>query len=236
MVSATRFPRRLIAPVILIAIIAAVWALGLTDHLTWTGLAREHAALKVWVASHPMTAPILFLLIYVATVTMSLPQAGLLTLSGGLLFGTLAGGALAVAGATIGAVFLFLIARSAFGESLSRRGGTALEKLRDRLRRDGFFYLLAVRLIPVVPFWLINLAAAAGGIRLRPFVLATVIGILPATFVTAWIGAGLSQVLAQGGKPDLSVLFSLRVMGPLLALAALSLTPLLWRKWRAGDA
>jgi uncharacterized membrane protein YdjX (TVP38/TMEM64 family) len=236
MVATTSLPRRLIVPAILIAVIVAAWSLGLTDLLTWAGLAREHAVVTAWVASHPLIGAALFLLIYVATVTLSLPQAGLLTLTGGLLFGTIAGGLLAVAGATIGAVFLFLIARSAFGEPLARRGGATLGKLRDGLRRDGFSYLLALRLIPVVPFWLINLAAALGGMRLRPFVLATLLGILPATFVTAWIGAGLSRVLDQGGKPDLGILFSFPVLGPLVALAALSLVPVIWRNWRGRDA
>ena len=236
MVSPIRFPRRLIAPIILIALIAAVWAFGLTDFVTWAGLAREQAALTAWVAAHPFFSPILFVLIYVVSVALSLPQAGLLTLSGGLLFGTVAGGLLAVTGATIGAVLLFLIARSAFGEPMSRRGGTVVAKLRDGLRRDGFSYLLALRLVPVFPFWLVNLAAAMCGMRLRPFVLATLIGIVPTTFITASIGAGLGLVLLRGGKPDLSVLVSLPVLGPLAALAILSLVPVIWRKWRARDA
>jgi uncharacterized membrane protein YdjX (TVP38/TMEM64 family) len=237
-VSPIRFSRRLIAPIVLLLLIATVWAFGLTDYLTWAGLAREQAVLNIWVATHRVWAPILFVLIYVASVTLSLPQAGLLTLSGGLLFGTVIGGSLAVLGATIGAVLLFLVARSALGESWSKRGGgnLGLAKLRDGLRRDGFSYLLAIRLVPLFPFWLVNLAAALCGMRLRPYVLATLIGILPTTFITASIGAGISGVLIQGGKPDLSILFSLPILGPLLALAALSLLPVAWRKLRIGDA
>ena len=231
-----RVSRRLIAPAILIAVIAAVWALGLTDRLSWSELARDQASLHAWVTAHPALAPCLFMLIYIASVTLSLPQAALLTMVGGLLFGTLPGGALAAAGATIGAVFLFLIARSAFAGHMSRRGGVALDKLRDELRRNGFSYLLAIRLIPIVPFWLINLAAALCGMRLREFALATLIGILPATFITASIGAGIGGLLAQGGTPSFAVLFSWPVLGPLLALAALSLIPVIWRKWRAGNA
>jgi uncharacterized membrane protein YdjX (TVP38/TMEM64 family) len=233
---AVRFSRRLIAPGVLIAVIVAIWALGLPDFLSWSGIERQHAALKAWVESHVLLAPLLFLLIYITSVTLSLPQAGLLTMIGGLFFGVAAGGALAVTGATTGALFLFLIARSAFGAFLSRRAGGALETLRDALRRDGFSYLLAIRLLPIVPFWLTNLAAAACGMPLRPFVLATLIGIMPVTFVTAWIGAGLGQVLARGETPDFGLLFSWPILGPLVAMALLSLTPVIWRKWRGSDA
>jgi len=129
--------------------------------LTWEGLAREQATLRAGIAAHALLAPILFVLIYIGSVTLSLPQAGLLTLSGGLLFGTAVGGSLAAVGATIGAVLLFLIARSAFGESMAKRGGASVTKLRDGLRRDGFSYLLAIRLVPIFPFWLVNLGGRA---------------------------------------------------------------------------
>lgn len=233
---AMRISRRLIAPAILIVLIAAVWGLGLGDRLSWSALADYQTTMTAWVTAHPWLAPCLFLVIYTTSVTLSLPQAALLTLIGGLLFGTAAGGALAVTGATTGAVLLFLIARSAFAEPLARRGGAALGKLREELKRNGIAYLLALRLVPVVPFWLLNLAAPLCGMRLRHFTIATLIGIMPATFITASIGAGLGGVLTKGEKPDFGVLFSWPVLGPLLALAVLSLMPVIWRKWRARHA
>jgi uncharacterized membrane protein YdjX (TVP38/TMEM64 family) len=240
MLPAMRISRRLIAPAVLLALIAAVWALGLSGRLSWASLAQYQSALKTQVTEHPILAPCLFEVAYIASVTLSLPQAGLLTLIGGLLFGALAGGALASTGATIGAILLFVIARSAFAEVMARRsgaaGGAPLAKLRDELGRNGFSYLLAIRLIPVVPFWLVNLAAAFGGMPLRHFAIATMIGILPATFITAWIGAGIGDVLARGEKPDVSFLFSWPILTPLLALACLSIAPVIWRKLRPRDA
>jgi uncharacterized membrane protein YdjX (TVP38/TMEM64 family) len=108
--------------------------------------------------------------------------------------------------------------------------------VRPRLARDGFSYLLAIRLVPAFPFWLVNLAAALCGMRLLPYVAATLLGITPATFVYASIGEGVESVLASGGEPDLAVIFSPRVLVPLIALAALSLVPVAWRKWRGPDA
>jgi uncharacterized membrane protein YdjX (TVP38/TMEM64 family) len=231
-----RIPHRLIAPVVLIALIAAVWVLGLADRVSWSGLAQHRAALNAWVGAHPWLAPLLFVVAYTASVALSLPQAALLTMTGGLLFGTVAGGALAVTGATIGAVLLFLIARSAIAGSMATRGGAALGRLREDLQQNGFSYLLAIRLVPVVPFWLVNLAAALCGMRLSQFAIATFLGIIPATFVIASIGAGVGDVLARGDRPDLGVLVSWPVLGPLLALAMLSLTPVIWRKWRTRHA
>ena len=233
---ALRISRRLIAPTVLVVLIAAVWLLGVSNRLSWSSLAEYQTALKAWVAAHPLLAPCLFVLIYTTSVTLSLPQAALLTLIGGLLFGTAVGGALTVIAATTGAVLLFLIARSAFAEPLARRGGAALGKLREELRLNGFAYLLAIRLVPVVPFWLANLAAPLCGMPLRQFTIATLIGIMPATFITASIGAGLGGVLTNGEKPNFGILLSWPVLGPLLALAALSLTPALWRKWRKRHA
>jgi uncharacterized membrane protein YdjX (TVP38/TMEM64 family) len=232
MVPALRIPRRLIAPIVLIALVVAIWASGVTKHLSWSGVAQYHAALTAWVAAWPWLAPFLFVAGYTMSVTLSLPQAALLTMTGGLLFGTVTGGALAVTGATIGAIFLFLIARSAFADSMARRGGVALGKLRDELRRNGFSYLLAIRLVPIFPFWLVNLAAAACGMRLIPFALATLLGIIPGTLVFAAIGAGVAEVLANGGTPDFSVVFSPHVLLPLLGLAALTLLPVAWQAFR----
>jgi uncharacterized membrane protein YdjX (TVP38/TMEM64 family) len=90
-----------------------------------------------------------------------------------------------------------------------------------------------VRLVPLAPFWVVNLAAAVGGMSLRAFVPATALGIIPASFVLSSIGAGVGGVLTAGRTPDLSVLFAPRIILPLLGLAALSLLPVVVR-WRSG--
>ena len=186
-------------------------------------------------AASPALAPIAHVALYAVFVALPVPQAVVVPISGGLLFGTILGGALAVLGATMGAVILFFLARSAFGESLASRGGPFVQTVREGLRRDGFNYLLAIRLIPIFPFWLVNLAAALGGMRLLPFAAATLLGIAPGTFVFASVGAGIGSVLATGGQPDLSIILSLPVLGPLIGLALLSLLPVAWRTWRKSD-
>jgi uncharacterized membrane protein YdjX (TVP38/TMEM64 family) len=181
-------------------------------------------------------APAAYLLLYAIAVLFALPESAVLTVAGGLLFGTLSGGLLAVIGSSVGAVALFLAIRHHLADAIAARRSGFLEVVRQSLHRDGFSYLLAIRLIPAFPFWLVNLAAALSGMRLASYGAATVIGIIPATFVFASIGAGLSEVLAAGGQPDLTVIFSPRILGPLAALAALSLLPVAWRRWKRPNA
>jgi uncharacterized membrane protein YdjX (TVP38/TMEM64 family) len=140
-----------------------------------------------------------------------------------------------VVGATLGACALFLAARYALAATLAARAGPLLGRVREGLARDGFWYLLSLRLIPVVPFWLVNLAPALAGMALPPFAAATFLGIIPGTAVFAGIGAGLGQVFDAGGRPDLSVIFSPGILLPLLGLAALSLLGIWWRG-RKGKA
>ncbi len=180
--------------------LCALWASGVTDRISWATLGLYQATLDAWIARHPIAAPSLYALIYAAAAALSLPEGAVLTVAGGLLFGTWLGGAMAVIGATAGALVLFLAARSAFASSLAARGGSRLARIRAELQRNGFSYMLAIRLIPVLPFWLVNLAGALADMRLVPFAAATLLGIIPATFIYASIGAGVGTVLAAGKR------------------------------------
>jgi uncharacterized membrane protein YdjX (TVP38/TMEM64 family) len=231
-----RLLRRFWPLALLLAAIAIAWASGLPQQISWASLGRNQVALSAWVASHPVAAPAVYIVIYAVTVALSLPESAVLTVAGGLLFGTLLGGLLAIAGSTIGAIALFMGVRYHLADAIAARGGRFLDRLRAGLERNGFSYLLAVRLVPAFPFWLINLAAGLSGMRLAPYAAATVIGIAPASFVYASIGAGIGEVLEGGGRPDLAVMFSPHILGPLVALAALSLLPVVWRHWKRSNA
>jgi uncharacterized membrane protein YdjX (TVP38/TMEM64 family) len=219
--------RRFLPLLLLLACLGAALILG--RGVGWETLARHQDGLANWVAAHPIAAPLLYLSAYILTAALSLPQAALLTVAGGLLFGTVLGGVLTIIGATIGAAILVTIARTALRGVLDRHRHRIPAAVQARLAQDGFFYLLTLRLLPVVPFWVVNLAAALAEIRLLAFVPATLLGIAPATFVLSSIGAGVGGILAAGQAPDLSVLFAPRVLLPLLGLAALSLLPILLR-------
>src|SRR5271166_450340 len=221
--------KHLLPLALLIAGLVALWAIGLQQGLSWASLSRHQAELLAIVAARPVEAASAYIVVYAVLVACSVPEAAIVTVAGGLLFGTVLGGALAVIGASIGAVVLFLAARYAFTDLLPERASPFMARIRPGIERDGFLYLLAIRLVPIFPFWLVNLAAAACDMRLVPFTLATLIGIIPGTLVFAGIGAGLTGVLAGGGRPDFTVVFSPHVLLPLFGLAVLALLPVAWR-------
>lgn len=224
--------RRLVLPLLLLILAMAAWFF--LPQIGWNGLARHQEGLLAWVSAHPWKARGLFLLAYLLTTALSLPHATLMTVAGGLLFGPVGGCILTILGATAGASILLLILRHAVGGTVLRR--RIPPHVRERLARDGFLYLLALRFAPVVPFWVVNLAAAAVGMRLAVFIPATLIGISPASFILSWMGAGIGGLLARGATPDLAVLLAPRFLLPMLALSALSLLPAWLRRRPAAHA
>jgi uncharacterized membrane protein YdjX (TVP38/TMEM64 family) len=225
-----RLPFRRLWP---IAVILAGFAGGmflLGDRLSFDMLAENQAALLAWRDENLALAALVFVVAYAALVAFSLPGAAVASITGGLLFGLAAGTVLNVAAATIGASAIFLAARHGFGAALAARidaGGGAAKRIKDGLTRNQTSFLLLMRLVPAFPFVLANLVPALAGVRLLPFVLTTFFGIIPGALAFTWVGAGVGAVLAEGGSPDLSVLWSLPVLGPILALCALAALPVL---------
>ncbi len=184
-------------PLVILAMLAAlVVGQGWHRQLDLDGLAANETALRTFVDANRPAALAAFGALYVAAVGLSLPGAVLMTVAGGFLFGWLAGGVVAVVAATIGASLVFLVARTAVGDALARRAGPRLAAFGDGFRRDALSYLLFLRLAPVFPFWLVNLAPAILGVPFATFVLATFVGIIPGTFAFAVIGSGLDSVIA----------------------------------------
>jgi uncharacterized membrane protein YdjX (TVP38/TMEM64 family) len=225
---------RLLPLLVLLAAIVAAFVFGVPHALSWSALGARQAALTEATLAHPDASLLLYVVAYAVVVALSIPVGVVMSVAGGLLFGTALGSAAAVVGATLGAVLLFLAVRLALRPMLERRAGKLLARIGPGLQRDGFSYLLALRLIPAFPFWLVNLAPALVGMRLLPYAAATLLGVIPAAIVFASLGAGVGGVLAAGERPDVGVIFAPRVLGPLLGLALLSLLPVLWRRWRRG--
>ena len=171
--------RRWLPLVALLTVAAGVYVSGLHHHLSMATLHEERVALERFVADHPVIAPMVFMAVYAAATALSLPGALILTLAGGFLFGVVLGGLWSVLGATAGAVMVFQIARSAFGASWRQRAGPWLQRMEAGFREDAFAYLLVLRLVPLFPFWLVNLVPAFLGVSLRTFTLASVLGMIP---------------------------------------------------------
>jgi uncharacterized membrane protein YdjX (TVP38/TMEM64 family) len=212
---------------LIIAVAAASW---LTHDIGWTSLAHHQVELLRWVKADPLQAAGAYMLVYVLTTALSMPHAALLTMAGGLMFGPVLTLILTSISSTTGATLLVLALRSILADTLRRQRRRIPDSVRLGLERDGMSYLLFVRVLPLFPFWVVNLAAAIVDVRIRVFVPATLIGVLPMTYVLASIGAGLGDVLAAGHTPDLSEIFQPHILLPLAGLAGLSLIPIVLRR------
>lgn len=223
----------------LVALIVAAFVFHLDRYLTLDFLRQNRAQLSAYVAEHGLAAGLGYVIAYAGVVALSLPGAAIMTLAGGFLFGVLVGATLTVIGATLGATLLFLVARSAVGDSLRERAGPFLARMAEGFSKNAFSYLLFLRLVPAFPFWAVNLAAALLGMRLAPFVVATGLGIIPGTIVYSAFGAGLGQIFDTGGEVNLKSVFSPTLIAALVGLGLLSLVPVLlrWlREKRTGAA
>ena len=221
--------RRLIPLGLLVAAGIAFVAAGGHHYLTFAALAENRDWLCGLVQQWGFAAALFYITAYAGLVALSVPGAAVLTITGGFLFGTWLGALYAVVGATLGATGIFLAARAGLG-GLAQRAGPLVGKLEAGFRANAFSYLLVLRLVFIVPFWLVNLVPALVGVRLSTFILATFLGIIPGTFVYASLGNGVGNVV---GEPGLGVLLRPSVLGPIIGLVALALIPVGYKRWRA---
>ncbi len=222
--------KRLWLALAVVAVILALRATGLASLLSLDTLAQHREALGGFVARNLWLAAGGFVLAYAGAVALSVPGAIILTLSGGFLFGAVVGTLLTVLGATIGATLVFLFARTIFGENALDRLGAPAQRLAEGIRANAASYLLVLRLVPLFPFFLVNLVPAFVGVRLPVYVLTTFFGIIPGTFVFSLTGAGLGSILDAGGTLDLGSVLTPQILGALLGLAALSLAAIPLKK------
>jgi uncharacterized membrane protein YdjX (TVP38/TMEM64 family) len=228
--------RRYLPIVILAVVVVLVFATGLHRYLSLGALREHYATLQAFVAGNRGLAVLIFVAVYTVATAISVPGAVIFTATSGLLFGCLWGTLFAVLGAGTGATLLYLAARTAFGDVLARRAGGLVRKLEAGFKENALSYLLVLRLIPLFPFWLVNLAAALLGVPLMTYVIGTFIGIIPGAYVYATVGAGLGSVIAQGGELSLQGALTPQVITALSGLAVLALLPVAYKRLRARRA
>ncbi|MCG8493150.1 MAG: VTT domain-containing protein [Sneathiellales bacterium] len=237
---------------VLILLFASFFLFGLDEYLTFKALSDNRDILLDFVSDNYVTALILYFLLYTIAIATSLPGGLLLTITGGFLFGLLVGGLVTVAAATAGATIVFLVAATSLGATLHEKAGPWLTKLEDGFKDNEMSYLLFLRLVPAFPFWLINIAPALLGVKLRTYVIGTFVGIIPGTFAFASIGEGLDSVILEqqakfaacqnaGGQEcalefDIGSLVTKEILISLAALSVVALLPILIKRIRKNPA
>lgn len=219
---------------LLTLILALVFVLvfRLYEYLSFAALEEYHRQLQQWTQQHYILAVCVFMLLYVVAVAISIPGAIFLTILGGFLFGYLFGTVYVVISATIGACVIFLAVQTALGEWLEKKARGWVWRMEQGFQKNAFNYLLFLRLVPLFPFFIVNIVPALLGVRLRVFAVATLIGIIPGSFVYALVGNGLGELFTLGKRPDLDIIFEPEIFFPIVGLAILSLVPILYKKFK----
>lgn len=224
--------KRLWPLAILIAGFVLFFTTGLDEYITFDALREHRSWLLDQVKNNTLITAITFMAIYIVAVAFSLPGGAVLTIVGGFMFGLTLGTTFVVVSATIGATALFLVAKTTIGDALKAKMGPWLQKMEQGFQENAFNYLLAMRLIPIFPFFVVNLVPAFLGVRLKTYFFATLFGIIPGSVVFIQVGAGLGSIFDSGEEFSTAGILTTDVVLALVGLAILSLLPILYRKFR----
>lgn len=230
-VSKSRLSAAQLAPLLVIAAaISTFFVLGLDDYLSFKLLGQHRQLLMQWTEKNYLQAVFCFITVYTVVIALSLPGGSWMTLAGGFMFGTVNGTFFVVVAATLGALGIFLIARYALADYCRAKMGGTGRRMEDGFKDNALNYMLFLRLMPLFPFWLVNVVPALLSVSLRHFVIGTFLGIIPGTAVFASVGNGLGASFEAGGTPKMGVVFEPQILGPIIGLAVLSLVPIIYKK------
>jgi len=223
---------RFLPVLILVSGLALAFYFDLHHYFSLSALKEHREFLEGFTQDNFILSIIIFMSVYALVVAFSLPGGAIMTITGGFLFGTLVGGSATVIGATLGATAIFLAARTALGDGLKKHAGPWVNRMEDGFKENAVSYMLVLRLVPIFPFFAVNLAPAFLGVSTKVYILTTLLGIIPGTFVYTSVGNGLGHLLDSGQDPDLGIIFSPEILGPILGLAILAMIPVLYKKFK----
>jgi uncharacterized membrane protein YdjX (TVP38/TMEM64 family) len=227
---------RLVPLLVLVAGLVVFFALGLQRYISFEVLRENREALLTWVQQKGILAGLIYIVIYAAAVAFSLPGGAVMSITGGFLFGTIWGSIYILIGATLGATALFIIAKTALGDVLRAKAGPWLQKMEAGFRENALSYLLVLRLVPLFPFFVVNLVPAFLGVSLATYVLGTFFGIIPGVVVFASVGAGLGSIFDAGEDFSASGILTPQILTALIGLAVLALIPVVYKKIKTRSA
>lgn len=223
---------RWIPLLILIIFLGLSYYFNLHHYLSFEQIKEHRLFLLDFVKERPILAPLIFLIVYVTATALSVPGDVFLTILAGFLFPQPYCTILVIIGATLGAIALFLIARTAFGDFLKEKAGPFLKKMQAGFQENEVSYLLFLRFVPFFPFWLVNLAPAFFGVSLFTFAWTTFVGIIPGSFVFTQIGTGLGSILDSQEPFSLSSALTTEVRIALIALGLFALIPIAFKNFK----
>ncbi len=201
-------------PLLIIALLmAGAYLGGLHEMISLKALQENKEEMLQAVSNNPVVTAAVFMFVYALFVALSLPAATLLTLTGGFLFGPWLGTLYVVSAATIGATVIFIAAKTSLGETLREKAGGLYKRVEGNMKENAAGYLLFMRLVPVFPFFLVNIVPALFNVRLRTYILTTFFGIIPGSFVYVNLGGQLADIDKLGDLASSQTLLAFALLG-----------------------
>ena len=221
--------KRTLPLIIIIILVIIAWVSGVSDLASLESIKLQREELLELVNNRPVLSITGFILLYIISVALSLPIATILTLLGGFLFGRWIGTIVIVFAATIGASILFVAARSAIGTTLREKAGPLYKKIETNMIHNATGYMLFMRLVPLFPFFMVNIVPALFNVRIIPYILTTFFGIIPGTFVYANVGRELGTI------ESLTDLASPQTLAAFTLLGMFALIPTIYKQIKARN-
>lgn len=219
---------------LLVLLSSSFFYFHLYDYLSLDTLKSYQSIAQAWTSTHYKTAVTLYIVVFMLLIACGIPCATVLTLLGGFLFDTIAI-LYAVLSTTGGGLILFLAVRTAIGSRVAARSSGWIKRMEHGFQQNAFNYILTLRLVPVFPCWISNIASGILNVPIKTFVSATILGILPATVIYVMAGQGLDKILADTNTPLINIILTPSVLFPLLGLAFLSLFPVIYKSIKKSN-
>ncbi|PPR09335.1 MAG: hypothetical protein CFH41_02647 [Alphaproteobacteria bacterium MarineAlpha11_Bin1] len=223
---------RVVLLALLVTALTVFIVIDLDKYISLNALKMHREILKVWVVNHGILTVVIFVLVYALVVAISIPGAVFISIAGGFMFGPYLGTLYVVIGATIGAVIVFLVARHALREMLRAKAYPTMKLMELGFQENEMSYLLILRLVPIFPFWLVNLVPALLGVGLRTYTVGTFFGIIPGAFVYTMVGNGAGTLLDADEDFKIDIVFEPNFFAPLVGLVFLACIPIVYKKLR----
>lgn len=225
------FKIRPLLPLLLILLLMIiVYAIAHFYPVTWDSLQAAQVELARFHQLHPLWTPILFIVVYILSAVISFPAIFLLSLLAGFLFEQPFGTLYVLFATTAGASLLYLIARTAFGATLYCKADPRLQSLKNGFLENAASYLLFLRLLPLFPYWVVNIAGAFFEVPFKTFVWTTILGMLPSVFIYVQAGQGFAVMFNNPAPLSPTLFLNAHLVSALIGLSLLSLAPILYKR------
>ena len=229
------FSFKRLSPLIILGMgLALFFIFDLDAYITQETLRNNRDWLLSCISENTVLTTLVFMTVYAVGTAFALPVGAILTITGGFMFGQISGTLYVVSAATIGSTCLFLAAKTGLGDVLRTKAGPAVKSMEKGFRENELIYMFVLRLIPIFPFFIVNLVPAFLGVSLRNYVIGTFFGIIPGSFIYLTIGAGIGTIFDQGKILEISSVLTKEIVSALIGLAVLALLPVAYKKFKAG--